>query len=273
MPTRRLDERTGISFLGMARTRRKKIGLALSGGAARGFAHIGVVKVLQENDIPISCVAGTSVGAIVGAFVAAGYSWEKMLKIADDIKWHALIAPTLSGMGLVKTDRLESFIDEMLGEMTFDELEIPFGAVAADIVHWETVVFDSGPVGRAVRASASVPMVFEPLVEDDVVFVDGGVTNNIPCDVVRSMGAGRVIAVDLNAERLSSGVPANLFDVGYRCFALLLDMTSAAGRKEADVLIQPDIGEFDYHDLSRREELVSRGEAAAKRVLKKLARL
>ena len=87
----------------MAGLGKKKIGLALSGGAARGFAHIGVVKVLQENDIPVSCVAGTSVGAIVGAFVAAGYSWEKMLKIAGDIKWHALVAPTLSGLGLVKT--------------------------------------------------------------------------------------------------------------------------------------------------------------------------
>lgn len=257
----------------MATLRKKKIGLALSGGAARGFAHIGVVKVLQENDIPISCVAGTSVGAIVGAFVAAGYPWERMLKIAGGIKWHALIRPTLSGMGLVKTDRLESFVNEMLGEMTFDELSIPFRAVAVDIARSETVVFDSGSVARAARASASVPGIFEPVVEDDAVFIDGGVTNNIPCDVVRAMGARKVIAVDLNAERPQSGMPVNLFDVSYRSFALLLDMTSAAGRRDADVLIQPEIGQFEYHDLSRFNELVSLGETAAKRMLKKLKRL
>ncbi len=252
---------------------KKKIGLALSGGAARGFAHIGVVKVLQENDIPISFVAGTSVGAIIGAFVAADYAWDRMLKIAGDIKWHGLIAPTLSGMGLVKTDRLESFIDEMLGEMTFDELCIPFRAVAVDLVRSETVVFDSGSVARAARASASVPGIFEPVVEDETAFVDGGVMNNIPCDVVRTMGAKKVIAVDLNAKRPRSGMPANLFDVSYRSFALLLDMTSAPGREDADVLIQPDIGDYQYHDLDRVDELVSKGEEAAKQMLKKLKKL
>lgn len=257
----------------MFRSKGKRTGLVLSGGAARGFAHIGVIKVLQSNGITVDCVAATSVGAIVGALYCGGYRWEEMLDIAGKLKWRELVAPTLSGLGLVKTDKIEKLVDELLGEISFDDLEIPFRAVAVDIARGEEIVLESGSVARAVRASSSVPGIFEPLVEDDTALVDGGVTNNLPCDVARSMGADKVIAVDLNADRPQDGMPVNFLDVSYRAFAKLLNTTSIAGRDSADVLIQPDLEGFGYHDLARVDELIARGERAAENLLRKLKRL
>lgn len=251
----------------------RRVGLALSGGAARGFAHIGVIKVLQSNDIRVDYVAGTSVGSIVGAFFCSGYSWQEMLEVADSLQWNELVSPTLSGMGLVTSSRLESFMDDLLGEVEFDDLEIPFRAVSVDLVTGDEVVLSSGDVARAVRASSAVPGIFEPLVEGDQALVDGGVVNNLPCDVAQDMGADKVIAVDLNAHRAEPQMPVNLLDVSYRSFAMLLNAASAKGREDADILIQPDLADFGYHDLSRSEELVALGERAAEEALSKLKRL
>jgi len=257
----------------MGKTGKRGVGLALSGGAARGFAHIGVVKVLQENEIAIQYVTGTSVGSIVGELFCGGYGWQEMIRIAESLKWQELVSPSLSGMGLVTSKKLERFIGELLGEVDFDELEIPFRAVAVDIARGTEVVFSSGPVARAVRASSAVPGIFEPLVEDDRALVDGGVVNNLPVALAREMGARRVIAVDLNADRPDPSPPVNLLDVTFRSFAMLLNATSDEGRHEADVLIQPSLDEFSYHDLSASDELVRRGESAALSHLKKLRKL
>lgn len=251
----------------------KKIGLVLSGGAARGFAHIGALKVLQQNEIPIRYVTGTSVGSIVGALFCGGYDWEEILKVAKGLKWKELVAPTLSGLGLVKADKLEAFVDKLLGEVCFKELKIPFKAVAVDISRAEEVVFDSGSVARAVRASSSVPGIFEPLMEEDRALVDGGVINNLPCALCRTMGADKIIAVDLNADRASRDMPVNLLDVSYRSFAILLNNNSIEGRKNSDILIQPELYDFNYHDLSRADEMVAKGEEAAQKMLRKLKRL
>jgi len=257
----------------MKRKAKHGVGLALSGGAARGFAHIGVIKVLQENDIDIHYVTGTSVGSIVGALFCGGYGPQEMVDIAESLKWSELVSPTFSGMGLVSSKKLEGFIGELLGEMDFDELEIPFRAVAVDIARGEQVVFSSGSVARAARASSAVPGIFEPLVVDDRALVDGGVVNNLPVALAREMGARRVIAVDLNAQRGATGAPVNLIDVTFRSFAMLLNATSVDGREDADVLIQPDLDKFGYHDLSDSREMMARGERAAAAQLKKLRRL
>lgn len=252
---------------------KRGVGLALSGGAARGFAHIGVIKVLQESEIDVDYVTGTSVGSIVGALLCGGYGWQEMVDIAESLKWSELVSPTLSGMGLVSAKKLEGFIGELLGNMDFDELEIPFRAVAVDISRGEEVVFSSGSVARAARASSSVPGIFEPLMEDGRALVDGGVANNLPVGLAREMGARKVIAVDLNADRANTDLPVNLLDVTFRSFAMLLNAASAEGRDEADVLIQPDLNEFSYHDLSGSREMMARGERAAKGALRKLRRL
>ena len=252
---------------------RKRVGLALSGGAARGFAHIGVIKVLQANDVTVDCVAGTSVGSIVGALFCGGYSWKEMREVADSLKWNELVSPTLSGMGLVTSGKLEAFIGELLGDIDFNDLRIPLRVVAADIARPREVVISDGSVARAVRASSAVPGIFEPLVEDDTAFVDGGVINNLPCEVVREMGAQKVIGVDLNHDRPQASMPVNLLDVSLRSFAMLLDCASEEGREDADILIQPDLTDYSYHDLSKADDLVRLGEEAAHRVVKQLRRL
>jgi NTE family protein len=253
--------------------KKKKVGLVLSGGAVRGFAHIGVLKVLQENEIPVDYVTGTSVGSIVGALVCGGYGWEEILKIAKKLKWNELVAPSLSGLGLVKADKMEKFIENLLGKVDFDDLEIPFKAVAVDISRAREVVFDSGPVARAVRASSAVPGIFEPLMEKERALVDGGVINNLPCALARDMGAEKIIAVDLNADRAGDKLPVNLLDITYRSFAILLNNSSIEGRKCADILIQPKLFNFSYHDLSQADELFEKGVEAGESALRQLKKL
>jgi NTE family protein len=250
-----------------------KIGLALGGGAARGVAHIGVLKVLEENDVRIDCVAGTSVGSIIGALYCSGMGWKEMLAITKELGWQELVKPTFSGMGLVETKRLEEFMIKLIGELTFSELKIPFRAVAVDIGTATQVVIDEGPVARAVRASSSVPGIFEPVIAGDVALVDGGVINNLPVDQARAMGARRVIAVDLNSDRSPGGTPQNLIDITYRTFVVLLSNTSTAGRDDADILIRPDLSGMAYHDLSQIDRLFELGIAAAEGELKKLKKL
>ncbi|WP_319475765.1 patatin-like phospholipase family protein [Marispirochaeta aestuarii] len=252
---------------------KKKIGLTLSGGAARGFAHIGVLKVLQENSIPIHYVTGTSVGSIVGALICGGYGWEEILKIARDLKWSELVRPTLSGMGLVKSDRLENFINDLLGSVEFRDLEIPLRVVAVDLNKAEELIFDSGSVARAVRASSSVPGIFEPVQEKKRVLVDGGVINNLPCSLARKMGAQKVIAVDLNANPSNDQPPENLLDITYRSFAIMLNNSSMEGRSNADIVIQPELHDYNYHDLSKADDMVRKGEEAAQAQIKRLKRL
>jgi NTE family protein len=250
-----------------------RIGLALSGGAARGYAHLGVLQVLEENEIVPDYIAGTSVGSIVGALLAGGYPVKRIIEVAEGLKWQKLVAPTLSGLGLVTAKKLETFVNELLGEVDFSDLDIPFRAVATDLAAATEVVFSEGPVARAVRASCSVPGIFEPLVEDPRALVDGGVMNNLPSALLREMGADRVIAVDLNAQRADTGMPVNLIDVTFRSFAMLLNRTSVEGRDDADVVIQPDLNEFSYHDLSHAEEMIERGRTAAEDALPAIKKL
>lgn len=249
------------------------IGLALSGGAARGYAHLGVLQILEENEIVPDYITGTSVGSIVGALLAGGYSVKEMIDVAEGLKWQKLVAPTLSGLGLVTAKKLEHFINELLGEVEFSELSTPFRAVATDLATATEVIFSDGPVARAVRASCSVPGIFEPLVEEPRALVDGGVVNNLPSALLREMGADRVIAVDLNAQRPGTGMPVNLIDVTFRSFAMLLDRTSVEGREDADVVVQPDLNEFSYHDLSHAEEMIERGRAAAEEALPSIRKM
>ncbi|MEX2444764.1 MAG: patatin-like phospholipase family protein [Alkalispirochaeta sp.] len=255
------------------RKRNPTVGLALSGGAARGYAHLGVIQVLAEHEIPIDVVTGTSVGSVVGALLAGGYSPQQIIEISGTLKWQKLVSPTLSGMGLVSAEKLESFVGELLGDTDFNELQLPFRAVATDIARAEEVVFSEGSVARAVRASCSVPGIFEPLVEGSTAYVDGGVTNNLPSALAREMGADVVIAVDLNSQRPDPQLPVNLLDVTFRSFAMLLDRTSVEGRDDADLVIEPDLNEFSYHDLSHAEEMIRRGYAATQSLLPEIKKL
>ncbi|SIQ75272.1 NTE family protein [Alkalispirochaeta americana] len=253
--------------------RPKALGLALGGGAARGIAHIGAIKVLQEEDIPIAAVAGTSIGSIIGAMYCAGMSWEEMWELSQEITWGELLRPSFSGLGLVKTDRMEEILTDRLGNISFEDLLIPLTAVAVDIVNASPILLQTGPVAQAVRASSSVPGIFEPLRDGERVLVDGGVVDNLPARVVREMGAEAVLAIDLNKESSDGRIPRNLLDVMSQTFAVLIWNTSRLGRESADILLQPEIAHIGYHELSCARELFDAGEQAMRKALPALKAL
>ena len=194
--------------------KRPKIGLALGGGGPRGLAHIGVLKVIEENGIPIDCVAGASMGALIGAVYAAGVETERLEEIAlnMDLKQTALmLAPTIARSGLIEGGRVREFIKSFVGDANIEELKIPFAAVATDINTGEEMVIDRGSVAEAVRASISVPGIFTPVRLGERFLVDGGLVNPVPISVVREMGAEAVMAVNVmvsverNAQRIGIG--------------------------------------------------------------------
>lgn len=176
---------------------RKRVGLALSGGAARGLAHVGVLQILEREGIPVDFIAGVSAGSLAGAAFAAGLRGERLLELALEFRWRHIARPVWPRHGLVSFARLESYVVKVTGDLTFDDLEIPYAAVAADLETCELAVLREGRVAPAVRASCSVPGLVTPLEHGGRTLTDGGIVNNLPVSVVRDMGADVVIAANL----------------------------------------------------------------------------
>jgi NTE family protein len=250
--------------------RRRKLGLALGGGAARGLAHIGVLKVLEEESIPIDYVAGTSVGSLIGVLHCCGHSWQDILRIAGEIDWADVISFSLPRRGLVRTEKLERLVDRLVRGKRIEELPVPFRAVAVDISRGETVVFQEGPAARAVRASCSIPAIFEPTEWQGRLLVDGGLMNDVPADVARAMGAEVTLGVDLSAGPLGGRVPENILEVVLFSLSILMRSRSQPGLESSDILVRPDLKEFPLHDLKHLEQMVARGEEAMRAQLPRL---
>jgi len=229
--------------------KKKKTGIAFGGGATRGLAHIGVLKVLQEYDLKFDLVAGNSAGSIVGAFYAAGFSWQELYDIAKDITPKELLGLNLKRRGLFKSDKLEAFLKQHLGETKIEELAIPFRCVAVNLYNGELVELSSGPLVRAVRASCSVPGVFSPTPIDDMLLVDGGIKNSVPGDVIKNMGADFGVAVNLNADRGQLSAPKSAFDVIWSSLKIAWNENTVQRLKDVDVVVAPDLKDFTYYDL------------------------
>jgi NTE family protein len=254
------------------------VGLALGGGAARGFAHIGVIEVLEEAGIPIHMIVGCSSGAIIGALYAAGISAQRQREMVRDLRWgmvssFSLLPRTFSSLtrslkglplGLMDLDKLIEWLQMALGEIhTFDQLHLPFAAVATDIASGELVVMNEGEVGAAVRASCAIPGVFTPYRRAERLLVDGGVIANLPVPVARLMGAEYVIGVDLlPAAREPHKEPENIVDLSFTSIYALMRANQGYG-EQADCTIAPDIGSFSLMDLTAAEALIAAGRAAA----------
>ena len=252
--------------------RRRKLGLALGGGGARGLAHIGVLKVLEEENLRPDFVAGTSVGSLVGALHCCGYTWRQIHDVAASTNWNDLASVVVPRMGLVNTKKLERLVDRLVGGKSFEELSVPLRVVATDITRGEEVILAQGPVSRAVRASASIPGIFEPTRWEGRLLVDGGLLDNVPTGVVRDMGAKVVIAVNLSGERSATRPPENILDVMLYSLQVLIHGQSLRGTAAADVPVVPDLTGFSYSNLGRLEEMVERGEAAMRAALPALRR-
>ena len=243
------------------------IGLALGGGFARGIAHIGVLKVLEEEGIPIRAITGTSVGALIGASYCSGLSAAELEEVAHNCRFTTFARWTLSRYGFASNDRMISFLTRTLKVKTFEELRIPLGVSATDFNTGEGVIFHSGAIIDPVRASCAYPGMFLPVNIRGRFLVDGMLSHPVPTRPLREMGVERVLAVHLRGTWANGGAPRHLFDVIGQSFAIAQEAMSSLWRNAADLVIEPDVAGFAYDDFKRANDLIRAGEVAMRAAL------
>ncbi|MDI1243254.1 MAG: patatin-like phospholipase family protein [bacterium] len=239
----------------------KKVGLALSGGGARGFAHVGVLKALVENNIPIDLIAGTSAGSFVGGAYAAGLSVDEIVEIGKKISWFGVAGFSYSPKGFLSNSAMKGFIEKSFPVTRFENLRIPFTAVACDLETGEEIYLkDQGDLTNAIRASCAIPGVFVPVIDDGRQLVDGGVVSPIPTRAVKKMGAEVIIAVDLiTCGTTYWGSPTTLVGTLFQSAMIMLRTTSKHQHYRADVIIEPAISHIRPDEIARRDELIELG--------------
>lgn len=243
-----------------------KIGLALGGGAARGFAHIGVIKALESQGIVPDIVVGTSAGSLVGALYAAGNNGFALHKLALAMEEAAISdwsMPLFSKVsGVLKGEAIQQFVNKAVSNVPLEKLKIPFGAVATDLNSGLPILFQRGNTGLAVRASSAVPSVFQPVTIGNHTYVDGGLVSPVPVRFARDMGADFIIAVDISTR--PDGQPASsAMDVLLQTFAIMGQSINRHELKDADVVIRPSLGNMKGNDFNGRNMAILAGEQAA----------
>ena len=250
-----------------------RIALVLGGGAARGFAHVGVIRVLEQERIPVDLVVGTSVGSLIGALYAGERSSFELEWAAFQLKQEDLfdfgVWNAVAGMGLAKGDKLEAFVKGKVKQQNIEQLPLEFSAVATDLNWGKRVVLDKGSVARAVRASSAIPGVFEPVGHDGKLLVDGGVVDNIPVDVAREKGADLVIAVDISEDVGNVNIK-NLVDVLLQATNIMFAVNVANQRGAADVLVSPKVGGIGMLDFTQRKQAMDAGIVAAREAMPRI---
>lgn len=239
-----------------------KVAVVLGAGAARGFAHVGVLKILESRKIPIHMVVGTSVGSLVGCLYAYGHDGYQLQALALAMERDDLVDLTLPDNGFIKGEKLENYINRMVRDTPIEAFRIPFHAVAADIQTGEETVFGTGNAGMAVRASCSVPGVFQPARISGKTYVDGGIVSPVAVDVARRYGADVVIAVDVSARR-NMTVPQGTIDTILQSVDIMHTKISQLQLPGADVVIKPDVGHIGASDFTKRHDAILAGEKAA----------
>jgi NTE family protein len=250
---------------GRARTTRPKIGLALAGGFARGIAHIGVLRALRVAGIPIDCVAGTSVGALIGAGFCAGVPLETMEQIGLSTTFTDFGRWTPSWLGLATNQRMEKYLARMTPATKFEQLQTPLAISATDINAGVTIYYSDGAIAPPLRASCAYPGLFVPIQYEGRTLVDGFLTAPVPVDGALLLGAEVVIAVYLEAGGIEN--PRTAVDIISRSFNIIQKHADITWRQQADVIIEPDVKSFAWDDFTKTPELIAAGEAAAMNVL------
>ena len=244
---------------------RKKIGLALSGGAARGFAHLGVAKALAAHGIPIDFIAGTSAGSFAGAALASGLTVEEIVEMSRQISWYRMSGFSYSPKGFLTNAPMGNFIKQNFPHRTFEDLPIPFAAVACDLETGEEIIIKTGDLPFAVRASCAIPGVFTPLEDaDGRRLIDGGVVSNVPTKAVKKLGAEIVIAVDVLACGATYwGAPTTLLGIFFQSALMLLRAASKSHHYRADIVIIPQISHLRPDEIGKMDDFIKAGEEAA----------
>ena len=250
---------------GIGSSDRPRIGLALSGGAARGIAHVGVLRALEENQIPIDAIVGASAGALIGGCYATGLPIERIEQMASTFRWRHTSRLSFSPLGLQSNERMEDFLRKRLPVTRFEDLKIPFAAMVTDLQKGESIVFrDTGDLPFAIRASCCVPALYAPVRDrEGRLLIDGGILANLPISHTRDLGADIVIAVDVNFDGVRFfDRPRTALGVLMRVFSAVERIVSNQERDTADVMIAPKVGHIRWDETRRSKELVKLGYAA-----------
>ncbi len=259
--------------------KRSKIGLALGSGGSKGLAHIGVIKVLEKNNIPIDYIAGSSIGAMVGGYYAATKNLKEMEKIAMGTDWKlllSLIDPSVR-QGLVGGKKMEKFMLSHIGKINFKDLQIPFSVAATDLKSGDAVVLNKGDVVSAVRASISYPLFLKPVEWKNKLLTDGGLSLPVPVDVVREMGADIIIAVNLDANYFNDTGTKNskfgFYKIANNSINVLRHHLASWNILSADVVVEPQTGDIHLKKLVDGEDVILAGEKAMKVQMVRLKKL
>lgn len=263
----------------LSKMKRLKIGLALGSGGPRGLAHIGVIKVLEENNIHIDLIAGSSIGAMVGGFYAATKDIQYVERVAlgtDRRMMFSLLDPSFR-QGLLAGDKVKKFIESHLEGITFDDLAVPLSIIATNLKNGDIVVIDEGKVASAIRASISLPLVFKPVEIKGQLLADGGLSAPVPVEAVRKMGADFVIAVNLDADYFADGNDKSntfgFYKIADNSINLLRHHLAKWNIKDADVVIDPRVGNASWTNFWDGKDIILAGERAAKKALPRLKKL
>jgi NTE family protein len=246
-----------------------RLGLALGGGAARGFAHIGVIQVLEENGIKVDLVAGTSAGSLVASLYASGKTGKEMQTLAETMDEGAITDWSFPLRGLIRGEALARFIRDKTGGKGIEQMVLPLGIVATDLSDGSPILFRSGDTGTAVRASSAVPAVFQPVRIGQREYVDGGLVSPVPVRFAREMGAQLIVAVDISSPP-EKDPPGDAFRMLMQTFSIMGRSINSFELREADVVIRPRLDGVGSADFTARRRAIQAGREAAQAVLSQL---
>src|SRR6266849_783270 len=256
-----------------AMSRRAGIGLALGGGFARGFAHLGVLQVLEQNRIPVTHIAGASVGSILGAAYASGAPLERIIETCRGLRFRDIARWRVSRLGLASNQRLAILIDRVFESRQFEDLQIPLAVVATDLTSGEPVIFKQGNLVDAIRASCAFPGLFEPVQIGTRCLADGGLVAPVPTCAARGLGVALVIGVSVGMQDGHRGAPTNIFQVVSRAVSAAQKHQLEVWERHADLVLRPDVQSLAWDDFERADEAIQAGAAAAYGALPRIEKL
>ena len=267
------SERNPLAESPAVSSARPGIGLALGGGFARGFAHLGVLQVLEQNQIPISHIAGTSVGSILGAAYASGAPLSRIIATCRTLRFRDIARWRVSRLGLASNNRLGDLIERVFESRQFEELRIPLAVVATDLTTGEPVVFTQGHLVDAIRASCAFPGLFEPVEIGTRCLADGGLVAPVPTRAARELGASSVVGISVGMQDGHRGAPTNIFQVVSRAVSAAQKHQLEIWERHADIVLRPDVQSLAWDDFDRAEEAIQAGVLAATRALPRIQKL
>lgn len=245
------------------------VGVALGGGAVLGAAHVGVLKALNEHDINIKQISGTSIGAFIASLYAFGKTPREIEKIITELDWLDVTSFTLSKYGILNNADLGKKLTSLLGDVDFKQAKIPLFLMATDLATGEKVVLKEGKVANAVMASSCLPGIFVPVEINNQLLVDGGLVENVPVSPLREAGGKFIIGIDLSAGRQYQR-PQDVIDVFANAIDIAIDNVTRLQTSDADLIIAPGLSSYSRRDTSRIPDLIKEGEKAAQKLLMKL---